>query len=148
MIFQLEIYQHFSDSKNSEDLWQRLHTRLAQYHICGVFYGVSDVPLALNMDGSYQAVYVKTSYPAHMRMVDLDGYQVEKDAGAVHCLTYVTPFIWDVNSRWVSAQERDKRLSNEVFWYDESIRVGLTISLRFGNSGGGIGFWAGDLSSE
>ena len=49
----------------------------------------------------------------------------------------------------ISAPERNKRLSTDIFWYEEPIRIGVTIPLRFGSSGvGGIGYWASELSSE
>jgi len=149
MGFQLDVYQDFSSSRDSEELWQRLHTRLAQYGICDVFYAITDVPLLLNMDSSYEMVYVKTSYPDHLMASAKTGYTLEKDAGAMHCLTQVTPFFRNVNSRWVSAKEREQRLASEIFWYEESERVGVTIPLRFGSNGfGGISFRAEALSCE
>lgn len=149
MHYQEELYQYFSSSVDADQLWNRLHKLLSEYGIGSVLYGVSDMPLTFKTNDTHFPIYCKTSYPEHL-LTDTDSkYSLENDAGAIHCLNHTSPFIWDINSRWVSAKEREQRITTDVFWYTEPVRIGVTIPLRFGLSGvGGMGFWASELSSD
>ena len=149
MGFQSDTHHYFSSSSCSEELWDRLHKKLSTYGITAVFYGVSHVPLALKMDGSWDLFYFKTSYPESLLATDSDNFSINDDISAVHCTTKITPFFWNEKSCWLSSEERKKRSAMDSYWYKEPLRVGVSIPLRFSNHGvGGIGMYAANLSCD
>ena len=152
----MDIHKYFTSSINSEELWQRLHTVLAQYGVTHIFYGVGHLPdllgenhlhEVLKTDTGLHSFHLKTSFAPELNNTE-GQYHLEKDISALHCLLKTTPFIWDSHSDWVDDETREERKLNNVYWYDLKM-VGASIPLRFGDFGkGGIGLSMSKLSGS
>lgn len=143
-----KIYHDFVSSKNSTELWEKLHQILKPYGVTSIFYGVGHLPEQLKFDPNIKLFHFKTSFTAAETDNFSAEYKIEKDLAAIHCLRETSPFIWDVNSCWVSDEEREVRNANSAYWYDIKL-VGVTLPFRFGDFGkGGFSFAMENSTSE
>jgi len=132
----LDIHQDFLSANSIDTLWQKLHTHLNQYSIVSVFYLVTHSPKQLIEDGAEAASYFNCSHPDAYREYFDEQFLMEDDPTAMHCMTAVTPFFWHDKSRLAHATDTQK-VFMEASENLMGLKVGLTLPLRFGFSGGG-----------
>lgn len=151
-------HDYFEQAADVDELWQRLHIVLEDYGIAYVNYGITHIALPEHMSEhapDTELTYFKSSFPEKMQVKSGERLSIAQDLGALHCLHSTTPRISSKTSIWLSPEERQLREETEakayqeLRWYQESMRIGVTIPLRFGSYGkGGIAFQVGTLSSE
>jgi len=133
---------------SADELWDKLHKVLAQFGITNIFYGIGHLPESLetahlpkllSSPRASPSFHFITSYPQEMANIENEEFYFEDDMSGLHCLTRTDPFIWYLNSRYLSADTYESRKKNETYWFSVNL-VGVSIPLRFSDFGkGGLG---------
>ncbi len=154
---QQDYRQYFRSAANADDVWQRLHSVLAEFGVTHVFYALgylADIISQEHLDGVLQQSSIphkfnyKTSYPDELlRRVDGE-FRLEQDLSALHSVIETSPFVWSDREDYQAAMSINNDGSEASFWFDVKL-VGVTLPLRFGTFGkGGMGLYMSRLSEQ
>ncbi|ODS23647.1 hypothetical protein AB835_07530 [Candidatus Endobugula sertula] len=143
----LDLFEDYRSAVNLDELWDKLHLRLANFGITSIFYGLGGSTRLVEEQGIMSSIWHKTSHPEEYRAIFDHKYYIDDDLGSLHCIYKTTPFIWHDTSQWGNPTERQRKFMLDSFEHD--MGVGVSLPVRFNHYGfGGLGLCAAETGEK
>lgn len=134
----LDIIDKYHQSPKLDHLWESFHEDLSQYGVTSVFYGWTHSLRLVEEVGPEQAMWHKNSHSKAYNEYFGSEYYINNDLSSLHCIENTNPFVWHDRQQWGQPTQQQEKFMMDS--YDFNMGVGVTLPIRFNQSGfGGLG---------
>ncbi|MBF0189079.1 MAG: autoinducer binding domain-containing protein [Magnetococcales bacterium] len=145
----MENIESLRNSKDSDDLWERMLGVLGQYGIQGLLYTASHLPTIGTVSDFADNALVRTNYDPEFMAEKMK--QLDEDPFFDHALSQTESLLWDDASfsTYRGELSKEEKACVDLDW-DFGLVTGVNIPFQFenGRGGGAFGLHAPDMSWE